>query len=145
MYSPRWGRFTSQDPIGLLGGPNLYAFVGNSPMNAWDPFGLAEGNPVSEGSPQNMSAQELFERGKYKRELNEFAVQYAYDIANRGNPTYRSHPGQALEPSFEEDGPVPIWGWGGSQNQRDAAEWLAKHHVAAVVNQLTGNNPGRRA
>jgi RHS repeat-associated protein len=50
MYAPKWGRFLSQDPIGVAGGANLYAFVGNSPLDHWDPFGLTKGrNPRAEG------------------------------------------------------------------------------------------------
>jgi uncharacterized protein RhaS with RHS repeats len=37
-YDPDIGRFISEDPIGLLGGPNLYAFAPNT--DTWvDPWG----------------------------------------------------------------------------------------------------------
>jgi RHS repeat-associated protein len=36
---PSVGRFISEDPIGLAGGMNLYAFVGNDPVNVSDPSG----------------------------------------------------------------------------------------------------------
>ncbi len=39
-YNPQFGRFISEDPIGLLGGTNQYLYVGNSPTNGRDPFGL---------------------------------------------------------------------------------------------------------
>jgi RHS repeat-associated protein len=39
-YNPAWGRFISEDPIGLDGGPNLYAYVENNPLNWLDPWGL---------------------------------------------------------------------------------------------------------
>ena len=36
------GRFLNRDPIEEMGGLNLYAFVGNDPVNAWDYLGLCE-------------------------------------------------------------------------------------------------------
>jgi RHS repeat-associated protein len=40
-YSPKMGRFISQDPIGFGGGDsNLYRYVGNSSPNGTDPSGL---------------------------------------------------------------------------------------------------------
>jgi RHS repeat-associated protein len=40
FYDPQLGRFISEDPIGLNGGLNFYAYVENSPINATDPSGL---------------------------------------------------------------------------------------------------------
>jgi len=39
-YDPKTGRFNSEDPIGLAGGINLYAYAGNNPVMFADPFGL---------------------------------------------------------------------------------------------------------
>jgi RHS repeat-associated protein len=39
-YDPDVGRFISEDPIGLKGGINLYAFAGNDPVNGYDPSGM---------------------------------------------------------------------------------------------------------
>ena len=41
-YSPRQGRWLSRDPIGVLGGPNSFAYVANAPNVRVDPLGLRE-------------------------------------------------------------------------------------------------------
>ncbi len=39
-YDPETGRWLANDPIGISGGLNLYAFCGNDPVNYVDPMGL---------------------------------------------------------------------------------------------------------
>jgi RHS repeat-associated protein len=39
-YDSNLGRWISQDPIGLAGGINLYAYAGGKPLDAADPLGL---------------------------------------------------------------------------------------------------------
>lgn len=38
-YSPEIGHFLSQDPMGMVNGPNVYAYVTNDPLNWIDPMG----------------------------------------------------------------------------------------------------------
>jgi len=48
-YDPYIGRWTARDPAGFGGGQsNLYEYVGNDPVNAFDPTGLREGNSASD-------------------------------------------------------------------------------------------------
>jgi RHS repeat-associated protein len=39
-YDPKLGRWITKDPMGMIDGPNLYAYVGNNPINFIDPWGL---------------------------------------------------------------------------------------------------------
>ena len=48
-YSPALGRFLQPDPIGYLGGLNLYAYVANDPLNRLDPFGLFKVTAIGGG------------------------------------------------------------------------------------------------
>jgi len=60
----RWG---SQDPMGVGGGLNLYGFVGNSPINSVDPFGLTEITikPVTRAGSMAIPALWLFGLGVF--------------------------------------------------------------------------------
>lgn len=49
-YSSRLGRWLSRDPIGEKGGLNLYVFVGNNPINFFDPFGATAGTIADGGA-----------------------------------------------------------------------------------------------
>ncbi len=57
-YDPAVGRWMSEDPIGFEGRDgNLSAYVGNGPVNATDPSGLAPPIPVTPGDFYNHAIQ----------------------------------------------------------------------------------------
>jgi RHS repeat-associated protein len=49
-YHPGVGRWLSRDPIGELGGLNLYGYVGNRPMSSVDPMGLSACSDFANGA-----------------------------------------------------------------------------------------------
>jgi len=49
LYDPTTSSFITQDPLGLEGGPNLYAYVKNNPLSLFDLLGLWD-NETSWGS-----------------------------------------------------------------------------------------------
>ncbi|HYW10028.1 MAG TPA: DUF4951 domain-containing protein [Longimicrobium sp.] len=73
-FDPASGRFTQEDPIGIAGGLNLYAFGGGDPVSYTDPYGLSAEECCDrlgwEGDPKNV----------------ERAVQYSQN-ASRGERT----------------------------------------------------------
>jgi RHS repeat-associated protein len=56
-YDPTTGRFLTQDPIGLAGGVNLYAYAEDSPVSFSDPWGLCD-DPKD---PKCSKAAQVFE------------------------------------------------------------------------------------
>ena len=63
-YDPEIGRYLTRDPAGYVDGLNVYLYVGNNPVNSFDPMGLKDklrlfevGHGGSLGSPLNLKAQ----------------------------------------------------------------------------------------
>jgi len=60
-YEPKSGRFLSEDPLGLAGGVNPYAFAGNDPVNGRDPTGLVLTLDGGGGGDRHCTARLVFE------------------------------------------------------------------------------------
>jgi len=68
FYNPSWGRWINRDPIGEAGGSNLYAMVGNNPINYGDTNGLwgvqfGSGPNIGLGDPSLIVDQDAVNRG----------------------------------------------------------------------------------
>lgn len=59
QYDPGTGVWTTPDPIGVLGGVNLYSYVNNNPVNFVDRFGLWSSNE-SVDTDDEMDAMDSF-------------------------------------------------------------------------------------
>jgi len=78
-YSPELGRFVSRDPIGFLGGGNMYGYVGNNPSRTRDPLGLADqfeywDESRAQSSRQRVAAVFLVSRLTFIRRVNPFRL-----------------------------------------------------------------------
>jgi RHS repeat-associated protein len=64
-YSPSLQRFICEDPIGLIAGPNLYAYVNNAPLDFSDPLGLDPQDPAPQETPPRpeVGAKEIIKGG----------------------------------------------------------------------------------
>ena len=76
-YSPAWGRFLQPDPIRYGGGSNLYAYVGNDPLNLVDPSGFDYTAPPVD--PEFAKDPEAQRGAHYRDEHERFSPRSAGD------------------------------------------------------------------
>ena len=59
VFDPSFGRFLQSDPVGYDDDLNLYAYVYNNPLNAFDPHGTSDLNYFPQSDPLYASAEAL--------------------------------------------------------------------------------------
>jgi len=94
MYSAEQSRFTTQDPAGMTDGPNMYAYVGNNPVNKRDPTGLSPGDAIIDGGGAGgdgdtcpgEASYETWDRCMYWQQDTETCAELCFGDDYDGNP-----------------------------------------------------------
>lgn len=89
FYDPQLGRFISEDPIGFEGGINYYAYVGNSPVNYTDPWGLQRSSCKDLIKEIWKAFNELISRGNDLRNDPQ-GLQWSHESKSRPHPRFGS-------------------------------------------------------
>lgn len=115
-YDPQVGRFISKDPIGLLGGMNLYAYAPN-PVGWVDPLGLAKNKAI--GTPKQ--AQIKVERKQAPRDITRI------DEPQEDVPSSQWHAHCKCGSGLNFDGSIHDKSRGKLTFSKKTIDWLAAH------------------
>ncbi|HJS43583.1 MAG TPA: RHS repeat-associated core domain-containing protein [Gemmatimonadales bacterium] len=119
-YDPELGRFLSEDPIGIQGGLNLYAYAGNDPINRRDPSGLEEcaemAPPMATAAGDTITLDPIEICAPGNGDPPPPPPPCAYFGSCGGNPPPLPEPGDPNSPIFQPPGGYP---------QQPADRWTA--------------------
>ncbi|MBI5117924.1 hypothetical protein HZA56_15725 [Candidatus Poribacteria bacterium] len=103
FYSPVVRRWITRDPIGYAGGMNLYAYVGNGPVNWIDPLGLTPQDRVDWAENQYNNHKDDWKGRWYgkKNRCNEFVAAAHIE----GDPDAKDYPDD-VHPEIGYDYPL---------------------------------------
>ena len=90
-FDPDLGMFTTRDPIGLLGGNNVFQYAPN-PTGWIDPFGLSKFKPVIFPDSQVIADVHIQMQGSRGADFKESNAKVDFNGA-RGRPTQQAHKG----------------------------------------------------
>ncbi len=115
-YEPNLQRWLTHDPLGEAGGINLYGFVGNDPVNWFDPDGLAPANVAvpprvtPRNSPTYSINEEIMNSLRNNRSYRASPVEESYNRARRNaqdNHLHEKFPGHHPGNTYWTSAPEP--------------------------------------
>jgi hypothetical protein len=128
IYNQKLGRFLQTDPIGQAGGLNLYAYVGNDPVNWIDPWGLDGCRAVTIGHTHSGGGTTVYGICRPNYGYEQYVSEYDYwmnSFDGSGGPSGGGEPATPDEPTinacpdvprvsigFGPSGTIFVWGVG---------------------------------